>query len=216
MKMTKILALLAGAAVGAGLGPARADLWLNNNLSFENGLTNWTVYYAPPITTSTNYAMIGTHSLEIPTAGTSFDPQDLVDFATIQPNQSYTGSVFYLVPTLQGNNERFAVGMGFYKWDEPSSDWVQTGSWQWGDIIFGPLLPDYPTGMETTGAWTKISVAATAPADAQLVQFDIQARGNGSTYYFDNVQFIPEPLTGGMLLGATGVLIYLRRKLRRC
>ena len=79
----------------------------------------------------------------------------------------------------------------------------------------GPVGSEYEGVDETVvDAWTELAITRTAPADTEFVGVTLQAWGNGSLFYFDDVGLIPEPGVVG-LIAITGAILVIRRRLAR-
>lgn len=215
--MSKGIRFAAIAAIGV-LGlfalplPAGAQLFDSSNWSFEKGLDNWTAYDpVDRIMVSTDFARTGTNALKFATTGSTTRVQyDVSGEGGVDAGVTYTGRVWYYISSALSSNESIGVNMTYY--DVTDSTWTPLGApvWSvaWGPDAFGP-------DTTTVGAWTPLEVSGIAPAGVEAVQFGMQVFGRGSPVYFDDVQIIPEPATGLLILGGAGALAFLRRRLNR-
>ena len=188
-------------------GTARAQLFDPSNWSFENGLTNWTVYEPTnAISVSTNYARTGANSLLFATTSSPVRVQyDVSSEGGVDVGLPYTGSVYYYVSAGLLTNELIEVNMTFF-----DAAWSPLGTTV-KDIVWGPA-PGY-ADEAIVGSWTRLEVSGTAPLGAAGIQLGMQVYGTGSSVYFDDVQVIPEPASWFLILGSVGGLAFIRRRL---
>lgn len=213
MNRNSMLAIIGAVAVLGILAAPRtseAQLFDSSNWSFENGLANWDVYDpVDRISTSTDFARTGSYSLKFATtASTARVQYDVASAGGVDVGLTYTGTVWYYISSALSSNESIGANMSFY--DVVDLTWTRIGSTVW-DIDWGPddLGPD----TTTIGTWTPLQVVGMAPVGADAIQFGMQVFGRGSNVYFDDVQIIPEPASGVLILGAAGVMMFIRRRL---
>jgi hypothetical protein len=209
--MKKMTITVVLAAFGLAVQTASANLIVtsgNTNAGFEEAtLAPWTVWDPQgPVSVSADYARSGQQALKIDSSGMSQTDFQVSDY--IIGGETYDASAWYYLPSPLVDYEAASLRMIFYRWEESTSDWAQVGTPLW-DTAYGPEpgLPDE----STSGVWTQLSLSAAAPIDAVMVDISLQARGAGSTFYFDDVSLIPEPGTAAMLMLGVGLLWFRRR-----
>lgn len=209
-----VIAVVGALALFALPSASRAQLFDSSNWSFEKGMDNWTAYDpVDRIGVSTDYSRTGTNSLKFATTGNTVRVQyDVTGEGGVDAGITYTGRVWYYISSALSSNESIGVNMTYY--DVTDSTWTPLGApvWSvaWGPDAFGP-------DTTTVGTWMPLEVSGIAPAGVEAVQFGMQVFGRGSSVYFDDMQIIPEPATGLLILGGAGALAFLRRRLnQRC
>ena len=194
---------------------ADAQLFDSSNWSFENGLTNWTVYDpVDRIMVSSDFARTGTNSLLFATTNRTLGgysdhgQYDVTSEGGVTVGISYTGTVYYYLSSVLSSNESLGADMTFYS--VAGNTWTPIGPTVWAPV-YGP--DQYGPQESVAGTWTQLKVVATAPVGADAIQFGMEVLGRGSDVYFDDVQVVPEPASWLLILGAVGGLAFLRRRL---